>query len=315
MKGRINRISVFMLFLAFSSSWGAGCTCWGAICLPLNRVFRGQDRFYRLVARAQAEGWRYLPLGDRVVRVGLALCGTPYCHYTLEVDDRIESPSANFEGMDCWTFFEISLAFARMLKLKDHDYRPEDLLHLIELERYRGGHCTGNYLSRIHFLEELFADNQARGLLVNLTPSLGGVPIHRHVREMTAGWRQYRYLRANPSLLPAMAQIEERVSRLPVTYIPKERVREVERELQNGDIIAIVSRDEGGYTSHVGLAYRDASGVLRFMHASSIYGKVVVDRRISGYLNEHPGTAGITVARPKEVPPALFTLSQPGERL
>jgi hypothetical protein len=276
----------------------------------MERVFVGEGRFERLVARAKAEGWRYLPLGDRVVRVGLALCGTPYRHYTLEIDDRVESPSVNFEGMDCWTFFEISLAFARMLKLKEENYRPEDLLRLIELERYRGGHCTGNYLSRIHFLEELFADNEARGLMVNLTRSLGGVRIHRQIREMTAGWRQYRYLRANPSLLPAMAAIEERVSDLPVYYIPKGRVPSVEGRLQNGDIIAIVSSDTSGYTSHVGLAYRDAAGTLRFMHASSIYGKVLVDRRLSEYLKEHRGSAGIVVARPKEVPSSLFVLSK-----
>jgi len=189
--------------------------------LPMSVIFKGQKTFDRLVKQAKKENWAALPIGERTAAVGKALLGTPYVNYTLEIDNRIESPSVNFNGLDCWTFYEISLGFARMLKVKDGDYRPEDLLALIELERYRNGRCDGGYLSRMHFLEEVFADNGARGLSVNPTKELGGERLSRQIREMTAMWKSYRYLRNNPSLLPEMASIQEKVSALPVYHIPK----------------------------------------------------------------------------------------------
>src|SRR5471032_997275 len=101
--------------------------------LPLETVFKGRDVFDRLVAKAQRENWRALPIGERTIRVALAMVGTPYKGYTLEIDDHVESPSANFYGQDCWTTFEISLAFARMLHAKEPPYAPQDLLKMIEL--------------------------------------------------------------------------------------------------------------------------------------------------------------------------------------
>ena len=144
---------------------------YAAIDLPLDTVFRGRTTFDRLVALAERENWRALPIGERTARVGLALAGTPYTGYTLEIDDRVESPSVNFFGLDCWTFFEISLGFARMLHAKEPPYEPADLLALVEMDRYRNGVCTGEYLSRLHFLEDLFYDNEKRGLLTNITAS------------------------------------------------------------------------------------------------------------------------------------------------
>ena len=281
-----------------------------SVNLPLETVFRGQATFDRLVAQAERENWRALPIGERTVKVGLALAGTPYAGYTLEIDDRIESPSANFYGLDCWTFFEISLGFARMLHAKAPPYAPADLLALIELDRYRNGVCTGEYLSRLHFLEDLFYDNQKRGLLTNITPQLPGAErmSHREIREMTVMWRHYRYLRNDPSLLAGMARVQERVSNLPVYHIPKQRVAGIERYLQDGDIIAITSRDTGGYTSHVGLACRTRDGVLHFLHASSLQRRVVLDERLSSYLNSKRDDIGIIVARPADVQAGMLAV-------
>src|SRR5947209_12905574 len=80
--------------------------------LPFNTVFRGQDQFNRLVSLAKTNDWKSLPIGQRTAAIGQALVGTRYKHFTLEIDNRIEAPSVNFTGMDCWTFFEISLGFA-----------------------------------------------------------------------------------------------------------------------------------------------------------------------------------------------------------
>lgn len=279
--------------------------------LPESTVFKGEGAFERLTARATQENWAALPLGERTAKVGLALAGTPYRGFTLEIDDHIEAPSANFQGMDCWTFYEIALGFARMLHAGPAPYAPADLLRMIELERYRHGQCTGAYLSRIHFLEELFYDNERRGLLTNLTRDLPGAERmgHRDIREMTVMWRHYRYLRNNPRLNAEMARIQARVSDLPVYHVPKRSVPAAERELQTGDVIAITSRDTGGYTSHVGLAYRDGSGVLRFLHASSRQRRVVLDERLSSYLADKRDDIGIVAVRPHEVSAVALTMA------
>lgn len=270
--------------------------------LPLSITFKGEGKFAQLAQRAEAGNWRALPIGERVATVGRALTGTPYKSFTLEIDDHTESPSVNLDGLDCWTFFEAALAFARMLNEPRENWTPETMLHYIEIDRYRGGQCTGEYLSRLHYLEDWLGDNDRRGLVADLTRSLGGVKWPHDAREMTIAWRQYRYLRNDPSLLPALRNMEERVSSGPLYGIPKDRVGPIERDLRNGDIIGIISRDGPGLysTSHVGLAYRDLFGTVHFMHASSPrnYGRVVIDERLSKYLAKFRTDVAILVARP-----------------
>jgi hypothetical protein len=270
--------------------------------LPFSTVFKGQDQFNRLVAKAKAENWKALPIGERTAVVGQALLGTHYKHFTLEIDNRIESPSVNFNGMDCWTFFETALGFARMLNEPESNWTPERLLYYIELDRYRGGQCTGDYLSRLHYLEDWLYDNDRRGLVEDLTRDLGGRSVPHSAREMSVGWRHYRYLAANRSLLGPLARMEANVSSRPLYEIPKNRVPAIEPKLRSGDIIGIISRDRTGLysTAHVGLALRTSDGILHFMHASAPgnYGKVVIDARLSSYLARYRSDSGILVGRP-----------------
>jgi hypothetical protein len=139
-----------LAFLVALLLFSAGLTT-SAGSLPLSTVFRGQSRFYALVAEAEQQNWRALPIGERIVAIGKSLLGTRYVNYTLEIDDHVEAPSVNMGGLDCWTFFEISVGFARMLEMKSGNYTPNDLLAMIELDRYRGGRCDGSYTSRLHF--------------------------------------------------------------------------------------------------------------------------------------------------------------------
>jgi len=286
-------VSLFFVALAFANA---------ELRLPFSTVFKGRDRFDSLVAKAKAENWKALPIGERTATVGRALVGTRYKSFTLEIDNRIEAPSVNFQGLDCWTFYEVSLAFARMLNEPEENWTPEQMLHYIEVDRYRGGQCTGEYLSRLHYLEDWLADNDRRGLVEDLTRSLGGSSVPHSAREMTVGWKHYRYLKANRALLGPLAQMEARVSSRPLYQIPKSRVASIEPKLRSGDIVGIISRDGRSLysTSHVGLAVRQPDGSLHFMHASSPrnYGKVVIDATLSSYLARYRTDSGILVARP-----------------
>ncbi len=271
--------------------------------LPFNTVFQGQEQFNRLVAKAKAGNWKGLPIGERTAAVGQALVGTRYKHFTLEIDNRIESPSVNFQGMDCWTFFEIALGFARMLNEPESNWTPERLLYYIELDRYRGGQCTGEYLSRLHYLEDWLYDNNRRGLVEDLTRDLGGRSVPHSAREMSTGWRHYRYLAANRSLVGPLGRMEANVSSRPLYHVPKSQVAAIEPKLRSGDIIGVISRERNGLysTAHVGLALRTSDGVLHFMHASSPsnYGRVVIDDELSKYLYRYRSDSGILVGRPQ----------------
>lgn len=271
--------------------------------LPLDTIFKGQKKFDEVVARAMKENWRELPIGERIARFAKEFYHVPYKGFTLEIDDHIESPSVNLLGLDCWTFFEISLGLARMIAGKKDKYTPGDLLREIELTRYRGGRCTGNYLDRIHYLAEWFVENEARGTCKNITRELGGAERirGRKIQEMTVLWKSYRYLRENPDLRPKMKGWEDYVAALPVYYIPKSRVEKIESKLRNGDVLGIATVHDGGFCSHVGLAMRTDDGVMRMMHASTNYRKVVYDKSVSGYLNQFSSHAGVIVGRPQEV--------------
>jgi len=270
--------------------------------LPLEKTFIGRKKFSDLMDQAHSAGWAKLPIGERVNKFALALRGTPYVNYTLELHDRIEAPSVNMNGMDCWTLFEIALAMARLSAIKPPPYTPQDMLRLIEIDRYRGGLCTGRFDSRLHHLEDWIHDNQLRGLVVDITPSLGGKRLHRTIAYMGKKPHLFRQLRADSSLIPSLVRVEKELSRRGITYIPKSQVPKIEGKLRNGDIVCIVTDWHETYTSHVGLASRDKNGVLRFLHASKNHRKVVLDQRLSDYLAKFPNHAGIYVARPQDLP-------------
>jgi len=290
------RLPVLAAFLLISASGQMV-----AASLPMSKTFVGVDRWESLMNTAYKSGWARLPIGERTARIGLALRGTDYENYTLELDERKEAPSVNMRGMDCWTFFEISLASARLLKEKKPPYRPQDMLRMIELDRYRGGKCDGKFTSRLHHLEDWAYDNQRRGLVKDVTKSLGGVPLKRQMRYMGSAWKHFRQLRADRSLIPVMKKVEADLSARGIYYIPKSKVRSVESKIQNGDVISIVTTWPGTYTSHVGLAYRDSSGTLRFLHASRDKDAVTLDSRLSDYLNRYNKHAGIMVTRPRDL--------------
>lgn len=287
------------LLLTAAAAAGTPAAQAGIDHLPIDTTFKNVERYHRIMTKARAAGWGQIPIGPRMALLGRECLGIAYVGYTLEIDDRVECPSANFDGLDCWTFFEIALGMARLLERPKAVYTPGDLLKEIQWTRYRAGLCTGNYLERIHYLNEWFIDNEARGNVKDITRALGGAVRlkGRESREMTMLWKGYRYLRNNPSLRPQMARIEAKVNELPVWYIPKADVAKIESKLVDGDIAGIVTRDQGGVCSHVGLITR-TNGQARFMHASKNHRQVVLDQTISQYLNAFRSHAGLIVARP-----------------
>ena len=270
--------------------------------LPFETVFKGEEKFNSIVEKVKphAEKVRAVPIGERAAWFAQILVGTRYKGFTLEIDNHVEAPSVNFDGLDCWTFFETALALARMSELPTAKWKPEALLYFIEQDRYWSGKCDGTYLSRLHYLEDWAKDNDRRGYVKDLTRQLGGVGVANSATEMANNWRGYRYMVHNPECRAGIAELEAGLRRRPLYMIPKENVAEIEGRIQTGDVIGIVSRDGDAFgTSHVGFALRKGN-VLHFMHASapSNAGRVVIDSRLSVYLAKFKKHAGILVARP-----------------
>ncbi|SHK26071.1 Protein of unknown function [Rubritalea squalenifaciens DSM 18772] len=267
--------------------------------LPQSVTFIGKSKFESITRKAIDGRWSQLPIGDRMAKIAMELEGIPYKAYTLEIHDKIESPSVNFQGLDCWTFFETVLGMARMLEKEKPSYTPSDLLAQIEHTRYRDGKCQGNYLDRLHYLIDWYRDNAKRRTITDITRKFPTSIAQNRCEEMTQLWKHYRYLKHNPDLRTGMAQHEKRLTAMKVEFIPKSKVKAIESQLRNGDIIGIVRHDNGSYCSHVGIIIRDSNKVARFMHASTTYKKVVVDKSISDYLQDFKKHAGIVIARPK----------------
>ncbi len=287
-------------FLLALTACGVTDSVKGVEHLPQSVTFKGREKFDRIVARGIAEQWSRLPMGARVTSAALAMEGTPYAGFTLEIDDRVESPSVNFDGLDCWTFFETALGLARMFGRSHGSRTPAGLLREIETTRYRGGLCRGGYLERIHYLEEWFRDNDRRGHVRDITATLGPLTEikGRRIDEMTVLWKSYRYLANNPDLRAGMARIEAELQSHPFHYLPKAAVQGIEHKLESGDIVGIVTHKPHVYCSHAGLILRDAAGARRFMHASTTRKRVMVDKPLHAYLADFKSHAGIIACRP-----------------
>ena len=95
------------------------------------------------------------------------------------------------------------------------------------------------------------------------------------------------------------AAVEERISALPKTYIPKARIREVESQIRSGDILCFTTAIEGLDVSHVVIAYRaKSSDRLGFIHASINEKKVIIDSRtLEAALSASRNITGIKVLR------------------
>ncbi len=83
---------------------------------PQEKQEASQKIFQKIVAKAKAENWTQLPIGEMMANIGLMLQGTDYVGGTLESEDG-ESCRVDFTGLDCVTFFEVALGTSRILKI------------------------------------------------------------------------------------------------------------------------------------------------------------------------------------------------------
>lgn len=243
-----------------------------------------------------------LPIGQLMGKITDKLLETPYVGGTLEIQP--EKPSCNLSGLDCVTFFESTLGIARAIK--NYSYtsglNPDSVfpkvISEISLTRYRDGN-PGDYTTRLHYTSEWIIDNTKKGVIQDLTKSLGGVKFNLNLNFMSTHPNSYPALKQNRSFVSTIKSIEQSLNAISThSYIPKANIRNIENKLQTGDIIAIATTNSGLDYSHTGMIYKNQNGQSLFMHASSLKQKVVRDVAISFFVDQMSSNLGIAVLRP-----------------
>ena len=271
----------------------------GAAAAPAAAIPRplppDEARFADFAAGISREGG----MAPLVARVARTFVGRPYVANTLNepkpASDDAEPLTCRLDAFDCVTLVESSVAIARAISAEHADWRGFQ----VELERlrYRDGKRAG-YASRLHYFSEWIADNERRGNLVDMTPSLGGQPDPRPIRFMTAHRSAYKKL-ASDEVFAAISQTEQAISRLPRHVIPRDRVARILPLVQSGDIIAFATDIEGLDVVHTALIERLPDGAVHILHAPEPGQVVTVSRMpLTEYLTRFKHHVGVMIARP-----------------
>ncbi len=255
-------------------------------------------KFEQVMQGARSKNLSRRPLSEIVSVVAEQFIGTPYVAGLLDQSSE-ETLVVSLAGFDCVLFIETVLAIARGIAVQDYTY--QGLEKRVEEQRYRDGKLT-DYCSRLHYFSDWIYDNSKRGLVENITPSLGGIPLNQTLNFMTENRQSYPQL-ADDENYNCIRQVEAKLKEVSLTYIPQDQISTVYDRLQPGDIIATATDIEGLDVTHTGLVYQSKDGKMGFIHASPS-GQVTVSPDLQSYVQAVDGQIGIIVARPLDTRPA-----------
>jgi len=238
------------------------------------------------------------PINQVMIAIGKSFLGTPYQAHTLE-NGSAEKLTVHLTGLDCYTFYESTLAISRCVKLKKLSFK--DYLEQIKLIRYRGGKLNG-YLSRLHYALDWLYDNQRRGIVKDVTKEIGGIPYKKKIDFMSTHYELYKRLKDHPELLPRLKNIEDAINKRNYYYIPQNKIARYEYKIKSGDIILLTTNIKGLGIGHTGIAIRlKEDGRIHFLHAPNIGKKVqITPVPLSDYVQSVKKHTGIIVVRPLE---------------
>lgn len=226
--------------------------------------------------------------------------GTPYLGGTLETFP-FEHLVVRTDSVDCTTFVEYVLAMALTNAAQPKVDRTTytRFKHHLQLIRYRGGNIAG-YTSRLHYFTDWIYDNQKKGIVREVTQSSPHAIRTVDLNFMTTHASLYPYLKADTSLLHQMRRLEQPWTGYHMPYIPKERLNEGREtlQIQDGDILTLVTNTRGLDVVHVGFACW-INNQLHLLHASSAKEKVLLDPlTLYQYCKNKKSQLGIRVIRP-----------------
>ena len=158
-----------------------------------------------------------------------------------------------------------------------------------------------DYTSRLHYTSDWIYDNEKKKVVRNITKEIGGEEFPFKASFMSKNPHFYQSLKEFPEFIETIAMLEKEINKRKHWYIPKSKIKEVQKHIQTGDIIALATDKEGLDYGHTGLAYQDERGKMRFLHASQRKKKVLLDAELYKYTQSIETYIGITIARPLEI--------------
>jgi hypothetical protein len=235
-----------------------------------------------------------MPINDVVVAIGKSYLGLDYEAHTLESGDT-EKLVIHLSGLDCYTFIESDLVFARCIKEGKTTFK--DYERELTKVRYRNGKIDG-YPSRLHYASDWLYDNAKRGILKDITEEIGGIKYDKKIDFMTTHPDLYKQLKDNPKFVQEIKAVEDSINNRNYYYIPQNFISCVEDKIQDGDIILITAKTKGLDISHDGIAVKMEDGRIHFMHAPNVGKKVqITEQPLADYIKSIDKHTGIMVAR------------------
>lgn len=244
-----------------------------------------------LIFNSFVEYSKVCPL-NKISNTATFFLNTPYKGGTLDINKK-EQLVINLRELDCLTFIENVLALYECKKKKDLSI--SSFMSNIKKIRYRGGNLKG-YESRLHYSTDWLYYNSENGLIKDITKDIGGTPFNITVNFMSKHSDKYNALKTKKAVNKIKA-IEANINSRNYYYIPKERIKDIENKIENGDIIFITTSIKGLDIAHVGYAI-NVNNQIHLIHASSQYKKVIISpTSLYEYLNDIDRFTGIMIAR------------------
>ena len=229
---------------------------------------------------------------DRIMFFAKSMIGIPYCGGTLDVNEN-ESLVVRTDS-----YVETVLAMYLASKIEYGGYN--DFKKALTKIRYRDGVIKG-YSSRLHYFSDWVTDNEKKGILYEVTSRSNHSQRHFSINYMTKHSVLYRHLKGDSLSVNEMLRIEEKWKNYDMPYIPKEFLKTYDNNIDicNGDILALTTNIDGLDVLHLGFAIW-VDGNIHLLHASSLYGRVVIDRMsLYEYLKDRKKHTGVRVIRVK----------------
>lgn len=248
--------------------------------------------FEKVMQYAQKEKLSDETLPNIEMAVARYFLSTPYVANTLDVNGA-EHLVINLREFDCTTFLENVVSLSSCIKNKTNDF--ETYCQTLIKFRYRSG-IIDEYPSRLHYFTEWLLDNEKKQLISIVSNTFATDTFDAKVNFMSTHTQSYPQLE-NEAFVQQIEEQEREISLAKLTFVPKEKIHDLEKYIQNGDLIAITTTIPGLDMAHVGLAYF-VNNRLHLFHASSTQNKVVIsDKTLQEYLKGIKKNNGIIVAR------------------
>lgn len=212
----------------------------------------------------------------------------------------VEPLVMNFKAVDCTTFVEYMSAAVLGRVYQPTNPNDSIMMRFVQALRYRQG-IRGNYATRKHYFSEWILDNEAQGLLTEITQDLPMAKKQtRTINYMSTHPTLYPQLAVCDSLVQAIQEVEKVLSSQATWYVPKAQIHKAYPALQHGDIVVFTCNKKGLDVFHCGFVWwpERRYGEPMLLHASSVTGQVTIGRTpLAEYAQSIDYCSGIRILR------------------